>query len=435
VSDGLADLLRDALAGSPLAERLPQAAEPLVLRRGGDAAARRLDGAVLLGLARVVATRPEIAGFLSHRPALFARIADAGPDALAARARALGAEEAPASDADLEGALDALRVLRREETCLGAVLDLGGAVGFEELSAFLSALAESIARRALALAGRGRSAALTVIGRGKIAGREFTYHSDLDLVFLHEGGAEALAEASRVGQRLISYLTTMTGAGVAYAVDTRLRPSGRQGALVTSLEGFERYQTTQAETWEHLALLRSRAIAGRIGPGQAALDRVRGRVLAAADPPWAYLAPLRRRVHAERAKESEHSAAIKTGPGGLMDADFLAEGGVLERRPERIPALPAIPALLGAAHAGPASDALLAEYAFLRRVESRARWVAGRAVEAVELAPPAGPAVAELVAPGLAPRELGARIAAARARIAKAFEAVLEAGTIAALAP
>src|SRR5262249_38663449 len=333
----------------------------------------------------------------------------------------------------LEAGLAALRVLRREETCLGAVLALGGAVPFEALSAFLSALAEAIAQRALALARRGRAAELSVIGLGKIAGREFTYHSDLDLVFLHEGGPAELAEASRVGQRLISYLTTMTGAGVAYAVDTRLRPSGRQGALVTSLEGFERYQTRQAETWEHLALLRSRAIAGRTQEGQAALDRVRGRSLAAAGAPWPSLAPLRQRVHAERGGESKTAPAIKAGPGGLMDVDFLAEGGVLERCPAELPPLPAIPALLRAARDGAGAEALLEDYAFLRRVESRARWVAGRAVEAVDLAPPAGPLVAELVAPGLAPGAPGGRLAAPRARMGAPSEAVLAAGPTAAL--
>jgi glutamine synthetase adenylyltransferase len=139
-------------------------------------------------------------------------------------------------------------------------------------------------------------------------------------------------------------------------------------------------------------------------------------------------------VHAERGRETAQTAAIKTGPGGLMDLDFLAEGGVLERFPESFPALPGIPELLRAAQAGPASEALLLEYAFLRRVEARARWLSGRSVEAVDLAPPAGALVAELVAPGLASEELGARIAAARERIAAAFEAVLAAGTIGALA-
>jgi glutamate-ammonia-ligase adenylyltransferase len=118
-----------------------------------------------------------------------------------------------------------------------------------------------------------------VIGMGKIAGREFTYHSDLDLIFLYEGGPEEIARTSRIGQRLISYLSTMTGAGVAYAVDTRLRPSGQQGMLVTSYQGFDQYQCEQAKTWEHLALLRARAIAGDVETAQKLLDRVRRTVI------------------------------------------------------------------------------------------------------------------------------------------------------------
>jgi glutamate-ammonia-ligase adenylyltransferase len=431
MSASLAERLRDAVAGSPLEERIASAAEPLALRRSDDAAVLRLGGGVLAGLARVVATRPEIAGFLSHRPALLARIAEAGAGTLAARAAELAKLGLRPLEPDLERELDALRILRREETCLAAVLDLGGLVPLAELCTFLSVLAEEIARRALALALRGRGAApsLSVIGLGKVAGREFTYHSDLDLVFLHPGGAEALADASRTGQRMIAYLTTMTGAGIAYAVDTRLRPSGRQGALVTSLEAFEHYQTEQAQTWEHLALLRSRVIAGQLEQGQATLDRVRTRVLAASPAPWGYLDELRRRVHGERGRESAASAAIKTGRGGLMDVDFLAQGGLLERRSAPFPELPSIPTLLRAAVGGPRVEVLARDYAWLRLVEARARWLAGRGVEAVELAPPGGAVVAELVEPGLCAEALGTRVAAARSRIAAAFDEVAAAGT------
>jgi len=216
----------DALAGSALAGRLAEAARPLLERRGDDAALQRLDGPVLLGLARAITSRPETAGFLSHRPALLERLAEADAETLEQRARALAAWAAESDGGDLETALDSLRLRRREETCIAACLDHSGLVTFESVSTFLSILAESIAQRALGLARRAASSGPTplgfaVIGMGKIAGREFTYHSDLDLLFLYEGGPEAVADASRVGQRLISYLTTMTGAGVAYAVDTR----------------------------------------------------------------------------------------------------------------------------------------------------------------------------------------------------------------------
>jgi glutamate-ammonia-ligase adenylyltransferase len=436
MTQSLAERLRGAVAGSPLAQRVASAAEPLAKRRSGDAAVMRLEGKLLSGLARVVATRPEIAGFLSHRPALLARIADANADTLGERAAAIESDAARPLDPDLEGELDALRVLRREETCLAAVLDLGGVVSLDALCRFLSILAEAIARRALALAlrGRGSSPSISVVGLGKIAGREFSYHSDLDLVFLHPGGAEGLADASRTGQRMIAYLTTMTGAGIAYAVDTRLRPSGRQGTLVTSLDAFERYQTEQAQIWEHMALLRSRVIAGSLEQGQATLDRVRMRVIAASEAPWAYLVDLRKRVHAERGRESATSAAIKTGRGGLMDVDFLAQGGLLERGIARFPELPTLPALLQACCRGPRSQAIARDYAWLRLVEARARWLAGRSVEAVELDEPGGSVVAELVEPGLRADALGERIGLARARIAAAFDEVAAAGTIDALA-
>ena len=94
---------------------------------------------------------------------------------------------------------------------------------------------------------------------------------------------------------MIDY-STMTGAGVAYPVDTRLRPSGRQGVLVTSFAGFERYQLEQAETWEHMALLRARAIAGHTEAAQEILDRVRADVLGRDLEPWPYIADLRARA-------------------------------------------------------------------------------------------------------------------------------------------
>ena len=108
------------------------------------------------------------------------RIARADRQTLAARARALEQSGAEVEPGDLEAALDALRLLRREETSLAACLDLGGAVPFEEISEFLSILAETITRRALWLARdavcpTASERILSVIGMGKIAGREFTY--------------------------------------------------------------------------------------------------------------------------------------------------------------------------------------------------------------------------------------------------------------------
>ncbi len=428
--------LREALAGSPLEERLSAAAAPLFELRSGDAAVQRLAGAPLTGLARAVATQPALAGFLSHRPELLERIAEADAESLARRASELALSALQEPTGDLETELDALRLLRREETALAICCELGGLALFERVSEFLSILAEAITARALQLARRGAAAsrqAFAVIGMGKIAGREFTHHSDLDLIFLYEGGPDEVSLASRIGQRLIAYLTTMTGAGIAYSVDTRLRPSGQKGMLVTSLEGFTRYQCETAETWEHLALLRSRPVAGEVSQAAACLATIRQRVLRGGGKPWPYLADLRARVERERAKEGVAKVAFKTGPGGLMDIDFLAGGGLLERGAGEFPPLPSVAALLGCTLPEERTRALRADYDALRVLESRARWVAGRAVEEVPAERAALAAIAELALPGLAPAELLERIRAARGRIRAAYQAVVAAGTIAAL--
>lgn len=431
----LAKRIHDALEGTPFAGELPQAALSFAERRGGDASARALDGPALRGLARLLVTRPPLGTFLSNRPGWLERAAALVPTSLSQRAASLPADVAAIAALDLEDALDALRLRRREEMALAGCVDLAGLAPFEAISEFLSLLAETTAQAALALAQRRlpspeAETAFAVIGMGKIAGREFTYHSDLDLIFLYGGSPTAIDRTTRTAQRLVSALTTVTGAGVAYEVDTRLRPSGQQGMLVASFEGYERYQIEQAATWEHLAMLRARPIAGDVAEAARRLARVRERVVPSPKSPWPPLAELRQRVVAQRAAESDGTSAFKTGPGGLMDADFLAGGGVLERGAHPFPELPSVDALLRAGAGDVAAEPLLVDYRVLRRVEACARWVAGRGVEAL---PAELDAVAELVEPGLAAEALRGRVRETRARIRAAYDRVIAAGSIAAL--
>ena len=107
-----------------------------------------------------------------------------------------------------------------------------------------------------------------VIGYGKLGGLELGYGSDLDLVFIHDAapdgetdGARPVDNATffaRLGQKIISFLTAATSAGLLYEVDMRLRPSGNAGMLVSSLRAFTSYQDEKAWTWEHQALVRAR---------------------------------------------------------------------------------------------------------------------------------------------------------------------------------
>jgi glutamate-ammonia-ligase adenylyltransferase len=431
--------LETVLGSSPLRARIANAAAPLVERRGHDAASERLEGLALAGVARAIAASPESGRYLAHRPELLTRLAAVDTAALAKRSAELERVALPDPAAGLEDFLDALRLLRRDEMLFAACLQMGGLAPFDEVSRFLSLLAETCMRRALGAAEVAHEveldgSVLAVLGMGKLAGREFTYHSDLDVIFLYRDDFPDSLVASRTAQRFISYVSTMTGAGFAYQVDSRLRPSGQQGALVTTHEAFARYQTEQAAPWEHLALLRSRAIAGDVDRAQKALEQTREKIVRAAPNPWAYVGDMRGRVIDERGVEDEKKAALKAGRGGIMDVEFLAAGALLERGLQvGGTAFPAIPAMLRATESGPRVEALIADYAFLRRIEACARWHAGRPIETLALQGETAEIVADLVEPGVDAHALAQLLVDARERIAAAFECVAESASIEAL--
>ncbi|MEE9279306.1 MAG: hypothetical protein V3V67_03950 [Myxococcota bacterium] len=431
--------LAECLVGTPLHERLAPHAGPFLERRGRDPSLASLAGQELRGLARLLACSAEAARYLSIRPTLVERLAVVGPSTLEVRAAELARTDSPAPLADLEAYLDALRLVRRDETVLAACLQMGGQVDFEQVSVFLSIVAETCLRWGLLAAypkpGDTASSALGIVGMGKIAGREFSYASDLDLIFLVGDEVPEITEPSRVARRLIAYLTSMTGAGVVYAVDSRLRPSGGQGTLVSTFKSFERYQLERAQTWEHLALMRARAIAGDVEAAEDVLQATRAAVLGRGHSPWREVADMRARVERERGQEELGTVALKAGRGGLMDVEFLAGGALLERGAAlEAGALPNVPALLRSAAPGPALEALLAEYGFLRRVEGCARFIAARALESVRISGDGAPVLAEIVEPGTSPGELAERIEGARGVIRRGYDAVIRAGSIAALA-
>ena len=185
---------------------------------------------------------------------------------------------------------------------------------------------------------RGSPSSATASSRGSSSG----YGSDLDLVFLHDSsgahqetdGAPPLDNErffSRLVQRLIHFLSIQTSSGRLYDVDTRLRPSGRSGLLVTSLEGFRHYQTQDAWVWEHQALLRSRALAGSPEVCRA-FETIRRDVLVAhvdRSKLKSEVAKMRRRMRTELSLAKGGSFDIKQDPGGIADVEFLIDYWVL----------------------------------------------------------------------------------------------------------
>jgi glutamate-ammonia-ligase adenylyltransferase len=176
---------------------------------------------------------------------------------------------------------------------------------------------------------------------------ELSYSSDLDLVFLHDSsGVDEQTDGNkpldnnvffaRLVRLLVHFLSTRTPAGFLYQVDTRLRPSGRSGLLVTSLEGFERYQDENAWTWEHQALLRSRPVAGNATVCRE-FERIRGETLKSrvrGDRLRDDVIGMRARMREQLDRSEAGRFDLKQGAGGIGDIEFLVQYLVLANAKE-----------------------------------------------------------------------------------------------------
>lgn len=272
---------------------------------------------------------------------------------------------------DAEREVEGLRQFQRAAVFRTALFDLTGRLPLMQVSDRLTDVAELILERTLAIAWRdltatygvpecGEGAArrpcgVAAIAYGKFGGFELGYGSDLDLVFLHDSGGEWQQTAGprvvengvfylRLGQRILHLLTLHGSGGRLYEVDTRLRPSGKGGPMVSNIDAFGDYQRTEAWTWEHQALLHSRAVAGSAALRRAfeslrvdvlchhvRRNRLRGDV-------W----DMRLRMRRELAQADPSLFDVKRDAGGVADIEFLAQYWVL-RDAGRHPALVMFP--------------------------------------------------------------------------------------------
>ncbi|GAB4303279.1 MAG: bifunctional [glutamate--ammonia ligase]-adenylyl-L-tyrosine phosphorylase/[glutamate--ammonia-ligase] adenylyltransferase [Desulfuromonadia bacterium] len=307
--------------------------------------------------------------------------------------------------ADFEERLDTLRRFRNQEFLRIGIHDLKGELGQSEISRQLTSVAEvlldaavEMARRELSRygtprwrdpSGEPRAAELGVIGMGKLGGRELSYHSDLDIIFIYDHPGETDGERpltnheyfAKLAQKIIMILTTLTREGYVYKIDTRLRPSGNAGPLVTSLGSFREYHRREAQLWERQALTKARLIYGAPSIEEGVSTILHHAVYGTGVTPDDHreIDRLRNRMEVEIARESGGSYNIKTGRGGMVDVEFivqylqLAHGHRMPelRTPNTIEALKAIKGkgLL----ADDAWEILLNGYKFLRRLETRLR--------------------------------------------------------------
>ncbi|MFV0382658.1 putative nucleotidyltransferase substrate binding domain-containing protein [Paracoccus sp. (in: a-proteobacteria)] len=207
------------------------------------------------------------------------------------------------------------------------------------VGALFPVTAAEFARRHGPPPGRGA----VVLGMGSLGARQLNAGSDLDLIVIYDAdgadssnGPRPLAARpyfSRLTQAMITAISAPTAEGRLYEVDMRLRPSGRQGPVATSVQSFENYQMTEAWTWEHLALTRARIVASA-GEGSGVLatdiEALRLKVLRAHGDDARVmpdLAAMRARIFAAKAPDGEWETKI--GAGRLQDIDLLAQSCAL----------------------------------------------------------------------------------------------------------
>jgi glutamate-ammonia-ligase adenylyltransferase len=240
-------------------------------------------------------------------------------------------------DGNTERQMDVLRHFKQTQTLRLLALDLAGTLPLEVLSDHLSDLACTVLEEVLRLAWnalRVRHRAqpqFAIVSYGKLGGKELGYASDLDIIFLYDDEGQAAPETyARLAQRINTWLTSTTSAGVLYETDLRLRPNGAAGLLVSQIDAFREYQFEKAWVWEHQALTRARFVAGDAAIGRR-FERIRTDVLCRPRD----LAALGSEILSMRDKMRDAHPNIsglfdlKHDRGGIVDVEFAVQFLVL----------------------------------------------------------------------------------------------------------
>ena len=365
----------------------------------------KLDASAVKVLIAIFANSEYLSRMLVSRPVLLQNLLESrkayGAGTYAVFARELS--EALSRASGISEKLDTLRRFKHQEEIRIGMADLLSNMNLTAVSRDLSKLAEVCLEAALMLAVSEvarrygteiSSSGFAIIGVGKLGGRELTYGSDLDILFVFSesraqmppDGLSVFEFFSKVAEKTISYLSTLTREGFVFRVDTRLRPTGSKGPLVQSIDAFRNYFSTQAETWERQALLRARHVAGDRAVGaefcrsiQEIIYRDINKSALAED-----IRAMRKRIEEEVGKESSEHYNIKQGAGGLVDIEFLVQYMQLlhgkGHRWVRVPGTYNVIRALGKNNLLEPEDrrVLARAYLFIRQLESRMRIVSNQ---------------------------------------------------------
>lgn len=318
--------------------RMPASVELLSMLRSNER---------LLNLfADLLGTAPRLADIVSERPHVLDAIIDPAfaedaqnLDSLAERIRShIG--KPPSFEDFLDRVRDAARL---SQFVVGARM-LTGIYAPERAGMGFAVIADTVIAGSLEAVREAFSAdhgvvprgEMVVMAYGRLGSRQLTASSDLDLVVIYDfdpdqpesDGARPLHASvyfNRLTQRLVSALTVPTRRGRLYDVDMRLRPDGRKGAVATQFSGFTRYQSADAETWEHMALTRARVVAGDPELAQRVADVVHGLIDQPRDRGKLAKSVRDMRALVAREKGDRNAWDLKLASGGLMDIEFVAQ--------------------------------------------------------------------------------------------------------------
>jgi glutamate-ammonia-ligase adenylyltransferase len=345
--DALGPRLIDAAAATPMPDATWQRGLDFlatISRRGAYLALLQQYPQVLMKLAELIGSSSWAADYLTRHPILLdelldSRIFDVAIDWQGFQ-KGLQARLAQHRD-DIEREMDILRETHHAQVFHFLAQDMAGMHSVEHLADRLSELADLMVQTTMDLCWQKlrqrhphpeRSPCFAVIAYGKLGGKELGFASDLDLVYLHDDPEPGAGELyARLGQRMSTWMSTQTSAGMLFEVDLRLRPNGDAGMLVCPIQAFRDYQLQHAWVWEHQALTRARFCAGDpVVGGQFEairveilrrprdLTRLREEVLS-----------MRKRMLDQHASRSEEDFDIKHDRGGLIDVEFIVQYLVL----------------------------------------------------------------------------------------------------------
>ncbi len=279
------------------------------------------------------------------------------PEALAAELQRQLQHDSRAIGAD---AADCLRAFtHRHLVCIGA-RDLNDLADIEATTAALSALADAVVQAGVEHCrkeldaeygrpmfadetGEQRICGFCVVGMGKLGGYELNFSSDIDLMYVYDSYEGQTAGAMRNDEwrapisnheyfvKLAQRLTNLIGGkgpdGQAFRVDLRLRPDGTQGQLALALLAYEAYYTRFGQTWEQMALLKARPIAGDAHTGEAFMALVQ---------PFVYqghldqeglkrIQDMKREIDTQIADKAQSHTNVKLGLGGIREIEFFIQ--------------------------------------------------------------------------------------------------------------